>query len=238
MLLCFSCSITCPLLPCAGSSGAYSERGGPAGPSRSTQGDYSRLRGIIRAQKETMQVRCTCALRECTLPTPACRVVQLARVPHSCAAASRGLTHSAATAPATLPLLHQGLRFLCLQALEAEAGHFKDKHAKLETGHRLELARLKKEADYHKKLRQSADARSYDLEDQLARLQLQVQRLTKVRNGDSSACAWADNECEDLHVPGSLHDCGPTHHGAATASPSLEHSLNTAPAGTRRGLQT
>ena len=70
-----------------------------------------------------------------------------------------------------------------------EASHYKDKHAKLEQANRLELTRLKKEADYHKKLRQSADARSYDLEDQLARLQLQLQRLQKVRRRAGRRCA-------------------------------------------------
>ncbi len=40
------------------------------------------------------------------------------------------------------------------QALENEVTHFQARHHRIEDGHRLELARLKKEVEYHKRLRQ------------------------------------------------------------------------------------
>ncbi|EFJ45563.1 hypothetical protein VOLCADRAFT_94010 [Volvox carteri f. nagariensis] len=54
--------------------------------------------------------------------------------------------------------------------LENEVAHFQARQHRIEDGHRLELARLKKEVEYHKRLRQAADQRSYELEDQLSRL--------------------------------------------------------------------
>ncbi|PNW70869.1 hypothetical protein CHLRE_17g736900v5 [Chlamydomonas reinhardtii] len=58
-----------------------------------------------------------------------------------------------------------------VQALENEVAHFQTRLHRIEDGHRLELARLKKEVEYHKRLRQGADQRSYELEDRLARVQ-------------------------------------------------------------------
>ncbi len=40
------------------------------------------------------------------------------------------------------------------QGLEAEVTHFQSRLHRIEDGHRLELARLKKEVEYHKRLRQ------------------------------------------------------------------------------------
>lgn len=40
------------------------------------------------------------------------------------------------------------------QALENEVAHFQTRLHRIEDGHRLELARLKKEVEYHKRLRQ------------------------------------------------------------------------------------
>ncbi|KAG2454302.1 hypothetical protein HYH02_001331 [Chlamydomonas schloesseri] len=61
-----------------------------------------------------------------------------------------------------------------VQALENEVAHFQTRLHRIEDGHRLELARLKKEVEYHKRLRQGADQRSYELEDRLARVQRQA----------------------------------------------------------------
>ncbi|PNH09537.1 hypothetical protein TSOC_003787 [Tetrabaena socialis] len=60
-----------------------------------------------------------------------------------------------------------------IQNLENEVSHFQTRLHRIEDGHRLELARLKKEALYHQRLRQGADQRSYELEDRLERLQQQ-----------------------------------------------------------------
>ncbi|GIL69459.1 hypothetical protein Vretimale_13572 [Volvox reticuliferus] len=57
-----------------------------------------------------------------------------------------------------------------IQGLENEVAHFQSRQHRIDDGHRLELARLKKEVEYHKRLRQAADQRSYELEDQLSRM--------------------------------------------------------------------
>ncbi|KXZ54433.1 hypothetical protein GPECTOR_5g86 [Gonium pectorale] len=62
------------------------------------------------------------------------------------------------------------------KGLEHEVTHFQSRLHRIEDGHRLELARLKKEVEYHKRLRQGADQRSYELEDRLGRMSLQQQQ--------------------------------------------------------------
>ncbi|GLC55905.1 hypothetical protein PLESTB_001042600 [Pleodorina starrii] len=63
-----------------------------------------------------------------------------------------------------------------IQTLENEVAHFQSRLHRIEDGHRLELNRLKKEVEYHKRLRQASDQRSYELEDKLGRLQQQHQQ--------------------------------------------------------------
>lgn len=66
-------------------------------------------------------------------------------------------------------------------ALEHEVGIFRSRLGHVDEGHRLERARLKKEIEYHKRLRQGADQRSYELENRLLR---QQQRNTAVASDD------------------------------------------------------
>ncbi|KAG2489480.1 hypothetical protein HYH03_012116 [Edaphochlamys debaryana] len=60
-----------------------------------------------------------------------------------------------------------------IQSLENEVAHFQTRLHRIEDGHKLELSRLKKEVEYHKRLRQGADQRSFELEDKLARVNQQ-----------------------------------------------------------------
>eukprot|EP00195_Chlamydomonas_chlamydogama_P009003 CAMPEP_0202903402 /NCGR_PEP_ID=MMETSP1392-20130828/24259_1 /ASSEMBLY_ACC=CAM_ASM_000868 /TAXON_ID=225041 /ORGANISM="Chlamydomonas chlamydogama, Strain SAG 11-48b" /LENGTH=206 /DNA_ID=CAMNT_0049590559 /DNA_START=89 /DNA_END=706 /DNA_ORIENTATION=- len=53
------------------------------------------------------------------------------------------------------------------QQLKHELQHYKGRVQRADESHRLEIARLKKEVDYHKRMRQGAEQRAFDLEDRL-----------------------------------------------------------------------
>lgn len=57
-------------------------------------------------------------------------------------------------------------------SLQSEVGHYQTRVQRIEEGHRLELARCKKEVEYHKRLRQGADQRAYELQQQLAQARI------------------------------------------------------------------
>lgn len=55
--------------------------------------------------------------------------------------------------------------------LQQEVDYYRGKLSREESGHALEKARLNKQIEYHKKLRQGAEQRSNDLEARLLRQQ-------------------------------------------------------------------
>ncbi|GFR46807.1 hypothetical protein Agub_g8440 [Astrephomene gubernaculifera] len=96
-----------------------------------------------------------------------------------------------------------------MQVLENENAHYKSRLHRIEDGHRLELARLKKEVEYHKRLRQGADQRSYELEDRLGRLQQQLQRQQQQHQEQQQQAAAASSSAP---APPSPPPHPPHHH--------------------------
>lgn len=61
-----------------------------------------------------------------------------------------------------------------VDVLQHEVSMYQSRLNRVDEQHRLELSRLHKECEYHKRLRQGADQRSWELQQQLARAQAQA----------------------------------------------------------------
>ncbi|GAX78586.1 hypothetical protein CEUSTIGMA_g6025.t1 [Chlamydomonas eustigma] len=63
-----------------------------------------------------------------------------------------------------------------------EIRHYKDRVVRVEEFHRLEVQRLRKEVDYHKRLRLGADQRAFELEERLRQQQRQTSTFDEAQS--------------------------------------------------------